>query len=120
MDSSVTSYVANDVPKSVEDFSHTVGNTIPGLAVPRCSDEEYKRLLKHREKLRAKHIKMEAERQAMRRKMLAKYRIKESERHKNKFKMDDLSNDEIALLNESNHTIKDSCFTCILCCFKKK
>lgn len=128
MNSSVTSYVAGEVvSKSLDDFSSAVGKfdfsaeSIPGLTPSRCSDEEYKRLLKHREKLRAQHLKMEADRQAMRRKILMKYGMKESDRHKSVLSSE-FSNDEKELLvgEESREDESESCLSCISCCFKTK
>ena len=131
MNSSVTSYVASGVvSKSVDDFSNTLGqldfptDSIPGLAPPRCNDEEYKQLLLYREKLRTQHVKMEADRQAMRRKILMKYGIKENDRHKSSLSSK-ISGDEKALLVKDDEMIKEeesksSCLACISCCFKSK
>mgnify|MGYP002803555999 CR=1 FL=1 len=134
MNSSVTSYVASGVVStSVDDINNTLGQlefsteSLPGLAPPRCSDKEYKQLLLYREKLRAQHLKMEADRQAMRRKILMKYGIKENERHKSALSSK-LSGDEQALLvkddenNDGNHQKEsESCLSCIICCcFKRR
>ncbi len=125
MNSSVTSYAAGEVvSKSVDDFSNALGqldfstDSIPGLKPPRRSDEEYKGLLIYREKLRVQHVKMEADRQAMRRKMLKKYGIKESDRHKNVLSSD-FSRDEKALLvseDENEQKESESCLSCMSCC----
>ena len=133
MNSSVTSYVGSEVvSKSVGDINSALGQlefsaeSLPGLAPPRCNDEEYKQLLLYREKLRAQHIKMEADRQAMRRKILMKYGIKENERHKSVLSSK-LSGDEQALLvkdddnNDGNDQKEsESCLSCICCCFKSR
>ena len=123
MSSSVTSFVAGEVvSKSVDDFSSAV-ESIPGLTPPRCNEEEYKRLLKYREKLRTQHTKMEADRQAMRRKIRKKYGIKETDRHKNVLSSTGLSNDEkSSLMNEDESSEKqnESCLSCVCCCFKIK
>ena len=129
MNSSVTSFVGGEVvSKSVDDFSSAVGKldlgteTFPGLTQARCSDEQYKRLLKHREKLRAKHMKMEADRQKMRQKICMKYGIKESDRHKNMFTSEFHSDEKESLVseNESQNEESESCLSCISCCFKTK
>lgn len=122
MNSSVTSYVAGEVvSKSVDDFSSAVGKLDLGTET-RCSDEEYKRLLKHREKLREKHIKMEADRQTMRQKIRMKYGIKENDRHKSMFSSEFHSDEKESLVceNESSQKESESCLSCISCCFKTK
>ena len=133
MNSSVTSYVARGVvSKSVDDIDSTPGQlefsteSLPGLTPPRCSDKEYKQLLLYREKLRAQHLKMEADRQAMRRKILMKYGMKENERHKSALSSK-LSGDDQGLLekddenNDGNDQKEsESCLSCICCCFKRR
>ena len=128
MSSSVASYAAGEVvSKPVDDFSSAVDklgtDSFSGLTPPRCSDEEYKRLLKHREKLRAKHLKMEADRQTLRKKIRMKYGIKESDRHKSTFTSEFYNDEKESLVSEDESSQKESessCLSCISCCFKTK
>ena len=126
MSSSVTYLTSVVVAKSVDDFSDAVGkldfsgDTISGLKPPKHSNEEYKRLLKYREKLRAQHLKMEAGRQSMRKKILKKYGIKESERHKSQLSSE--TDEKSLLFNDEDNSQKESksCLSCLSCCFKTK